>query len=567
MNDFKELRLSKKLTQQQCAEVLGVSRRTIINLEGDNTDTHSDKYHRYLHLLQNQGGPTFHTSVLLGRELTTLSEIASSYRKRDCFNYLMDYLQNDYRGKVFILFGLRRSGKTTLIYQALSQIDRSVSAYIKVKEGDTMGGLVKDINVLKAKGIRNLFIDEATLLDDFIATSATLSDVYAALGMKVILSGTDSLGFAFAANEELYDRNVMVHTSYIPFREWSYLLGIDDIDQYIEYGGTLKPENMGFDDPDYKNEEVSFRDEESTRKYIDTAISRNIQRSLKNFDFGSRFGHLKALYDGGELTSAINRIIEDMNHEFLLSVVTRAFKSHDLGSSRQILTHSRDEETQTALYDIDQVSVLTRLKEILDIKEKEEQRIQISQEGVNQIREYLSALDLIKPVEVVYGDGTGAKHIVFTQPGMRYSITKALVYSLLLDSHFSSLPEKTKRIIIETILADVKGRMLEDMVLLETSLSSRGKRVFKFIDFTLGEYDMAIYDPGEDQVDIFEIKHSSSLFLKAQAKFLTKEDLRASLQKRFGKIRRAYCLYRGKDAEEEGIIYRNVESFLQNGCR
>ena len=37
-----------------------------------------------------------------------------------------------------------------------------------------------------------------------------------------------------------------------------------------------------------------------------------------------------------EFTNAVNRIIEDMNYRFLVSVITRDFKSHDLGSASQI---------------------------------------------------------------------------------------------------------------------------------------------------------------------------------------------------------------------------------------
>lgn len=32
----------------------------------------------------------------------------------------------------------------------------------------------------------------------------------------------------------------MVHTTRIPFSEHSRLLGINDVDEYIRYGGTLK---------------------------------------------------------------------------------------------------------------------------------------------------------------------------------------------------------------------------------------------------------------------------------------------------------------------------------------
>ena len=202
-----------------------------------------------------------------------------------------------------------------------------------------MAALTKDLNVLYKNGYKYVFIDEITLLDDFINTAAVLSDVFSMMGMKIVVSGTDSLGFAMANRDELYDRNVTIHTSFISFREYSRLLGINSIDRYIEYGGTLKMENMSFDDPDSAFDDVAFRDDESTRKYIDTAISRNIQHTLKNDRYGEYFNQLRDLYDKGELTNVINRIVEDMNHNFLLKVVEDEFKSHDFGSAKDLLLH------------------------------------------------------------------------------------------------------------------------------------------------------------------------------------------------------------------------------------
>ena len=62
-----------------------------------------------------------------------------------------------------------------------------------------------------------MFIDEITLMDDFINTAAVLSDVFSMMDMKIVVSGTDSLGFAMANRDELYDRSIMIHTSFIPF--------------------------------------------------------------------------------------------------------------------------------------------------------------------------------------------------------------------------------------------------------------------------------------------------------------------------------------------------------------
>ena len=181
-----------------------------------------------------------------------------------------------------------------------------------------MAGLNKDLQLLYDSGIRNVFIDEITLMSDFIDSSSLLSDVYAAMGMKIILSGTDSLGFWLAKNQELYDRAYSIHTTFIPFREYSRLLKKDDIDEYIRYGGTLRAGEIDFDDEDLLSEESAFRSDESTRRYIDTAISKNIQHSLVHCEDGGQFRHLYTLYEAGELTSAINRIIEDMNHRFIL---------------------------------------------------------------------------------------------------------------------------------------------------------------------------------------------------------------------------------------------------------
>ena len=62
-------------------------------------------------------------------------------------------------------------------------------------------------------------------MEDFIEGAAIFSDIYASSGMKIVLSGTDSLGFAFTSKEQLYDRCIMIHTTFIPYREFENVLG------------------------------------------------------------------------------------------------------------------------------------------------------------------------------------------------------------------------------------------------------------------------------------------------------------------------------------------------------
>ena len=86
---------------------------------------------------------------------------------------------------------------------------------------------------LKNELIHIIFIDEVTLMRDFIDSAALFSDVFASMGMKIVLSGTDSLGFWMAKDQELYDRAKLIHTTFILYREYNRLLKMDSIDEYI----------------------------------------------------------------------------------------------------------------------------------------------------------------------------------------------------------------------------------------------------------------------------------------------------------------------------------------------
>lgn len=511
----------------------------------------------------------FETSVIVGKGLEAMSQGVKNWELRDCFDQLEGYLYGKEYDRVCLVFGLRRTGKTTMLRQAIGRMTKenlSRTAYIKARRNDNMAMMNRDLKKLFDAGFRYVFIDEVTLMEDFIDSAALFSDVFAAMGMKIVLSGTDSLGFWLAMDQELYDRAKPIHTTFIPYREYSRLLGIDSIDEYIRYGGTLRAGELAFDDEDVNAQDASFRDDESTRRYIDTAICRNIQHSLACYEAGGHFRHLYSLYEAGELTSAINRIIEDMNHRFLISVLTDDFRSHDLRLTAANLRKERDPEKRTDVLDrVDTEAVTRRLMELLDIRNKEEQSIGITPAHIAEIKQYLAALELIVdcPIETTEPETKPLEHILFTQPGMRYCQAQALVHVLLKDPQFSELSEYEKTRVSDRILEEVRGRMMEDIVLLETmKAADRDHRIFK-LQFEVGEFDMVIYDQKENCCDIFEIKHSSTQ-VPLQYRHLMDEDKCRRTEKRFGTIRGRYVLYRGEDIQmENGVQYRNVESYLK----
>lgn len=511
----------------------------------------------------------FETNVIVGTGLEAMSQGVKNWGLRDCFDQMEGYLYGKEYDRVCLVFGLRRTGKTTMIRQAIGRMTKenlSRAAYIKARKGDNMAMMNRDLKKLFDAGFRYVFIDEVTLMEDFIDSAALFSDVFATMGMKIVLSGTDSLGFWLAMDQELYDRAKPVHTTFIPYREYSRLLGINSIDEYIRYGGTLRAGELAFDDQDVNAQDASFRDDESTRRYIDTAICRNIQHSLACYEAGGHFRHLHSLYEAGELTSAINRIIEDMNHRFLISVLTDDFRSHDLRLTAANLRKERNPEKRTDVLDhIDTQAVTQRLMELLDIRNKEEQSIGITSSHITEIKQYLSALELIVdcPIETAEPGTKPLEHILFTQPGMRYCQAQALVHALLKDPQFSALSEYEKTQVTDRILEEVRGRMMEDIVLLETmKAADKNHRVFK-LQFEAGEFDMVIYDQKENCCEIFEIKHSSEQ-VPLQYRHLIDEDKCRRTERRFGPIQRRYVLYRGEDIQlENGVQYRNVEAFLK----
>lgn len=516
-------------------------------------------------------GDVYETNICTGKSLLEFAEEARGLLTRDAFPRIEAYIRGPRTSKVFVIYGLRRTGKTTMIRQSILSLPddlREHAAYVKVGTGDTLAALNRDLKRLHANGIDLVYIDEVTLLGNFIDSASLFSDVHAAVGMKIVLSGTDSLGFWLAAREELYDRAELLHTTFIPFHEHARLLGTDDIVDYIEFGGTFKIGDRRFGHPDARREEASFRDDETTRLYIDTAIARNIQHSLKGLESKGHFRHLKELYDAGELTDAINRVVEDINHRFVLEVLTRRFKSHDLGSAADLLMKSTAPARSLDVYaSVDVDAVTARLKDILDIKDRDCRSVALTESHVREIREYLRALDLLVSVELRTISGPPFSRDVFVQPGLRYAQAQALVFALGRDSGFNRLAGT--KALVECILDDVKGRMLEDIVLIETRLAFpsssnpfEGFDVFK-LQFDVGEFDMVVRDNANRTCRLFEIKHSGEVTERQFRHLIDMEKIRLVCE-RFGEVTERTVLYRGADADiDGGIHYRNVNAFLK----
>ena len=510
--------------------------------------------------LEETEASPYYTNITTGSDLERVTLPVRDYRKREIFSSLDKYIHSDISGRVFILFGLRRTGKTTLMKQlilTLSAEERDRTAFIQITPSDTLSSLNRDLRVLEREGIRYVFIDEVTLLDEFIEGAAFLSDIYGSMGMKIVLSGTDSLGFVLSSWDELYDRTVMFHTTFIPYREFENVLGVKGIDSYILYGGTMCISGSRY------NSRSPFEKEKDADEYVDSSIARNIQHSLMHYRDGGHFKPLYDLYEKNELTSAVNRVVEDMNHRFTVEVLTRDFRSSNLAISKRNLRKDRNNPSDVLEY-ADTEAVTTRLRELLEIRNRDEQTIEITDTAASAIKEYLLELDIIREVDVVFLAETRErdKRILISQPGLRYAQAKALIESLMEDRTFDSLPAEKKEEVRERILSEIRGRMLEDIILLETSLAFPKKDVF-VLRFPVGEFDMVVADRDEISCEIYEIKHSDRV-VPDQYRHLRDEEKCRRTEHFYGPIISRTVLYRGESTEVGNIRYMNIEEYLKS---
>lgn len=502
----------------------------------------------------------FATTVRTGAALRAFSAPIRNYKKRACFQQLHNYIYGSVQDRVFILYGLRRTGKTTMIRQIfaeMSDAELAKSAFIQTTTKNTLAEVNRDLQYLQTQGFQYVFLDEVTLMEDFIEGAALFSDVYATCGMKIVLSGTDSLGFLFTKDEQLYDRCILLHTTFIPYREFESVLGIQGIDEYIRYGGTMSLGGIHY------NEASTFASKESADEYVDTAIARNIQHSLRCYQYEGHFRNLRNLYEKNELTSAINRVVEDINHRFTLEVLTQDFKSHDLGISASNLRRDRNNPTDI-LDRIDLSTVTEGLRKLLEIRNKPEQTVVLDNAHVFEIKEYLDLLDLTQDIDIRSLPDVSRKfsRTVIAQPGLRYAQADALIRSLLQDETFAALSLLERTTVQERILDEIRGRMMEDIVLLETKLANPKKEVF-VLQFPIGEFDMVVFDPAAGSCQVFEIKHSAE-GVPQQYRHLIDEEKCAQTEHRFGPITGRFVLYRGEDRMlENGVVYQNVEDYLK----
>lgn len=475
----------------------------------------------------------------------------SNFDKRDIYASLSSYLNSPNNRRVCALFGLRRTGKKTLMLQSMLELPVEDIAYIQCQYGNDMGQLNSILCSEELKDKKYVFLDEVTKLDNFVNTASLLADRFAITGRKLVLSGTDSYALALAGRKELYDRMVFLPTTYIPFKEYNRLLH-RDLDDYIRYGGTL-------------TDGYTFYNADSEDIYFNSSIAKNIENSLAQAGRDGEFGSLREFYNRGEFVSFLQKIVELSNRSFLMRTVNRMFKSHDLGSLYDLLLKNPSTSNIDFSF-LKSEKLREAFMEALAIKEP---LLSVATEKeMAEARKYLEWADVIYQVP-------NSEDVIFIQPGLRYAQLEKEVEVLRDYKEIQDLPFAVHNVLFNKLESDIKGRMLEDIIYYQLAKDKEFSSDFSIkkyqatveTDKGLQDHEIDICLKGKKKNDSFwlEVKYSDE-FSPEQAIHLLDEDLRQQYRAEagsdvFGQI----IVYRGKtENRAKGLLTVNATDFLLN---
>lgn len=510
-----------------------------------------------------QGGRYFTMIVYQGEELKSFIDesLNFTFKERFLLKDLHAYMTSGNNRKACCLYGLRRTGKTIMMLQEIKNLgDYKNSLLIRCFVDDSMwqvGEAVEEA-IRNSPGLKYVFIDEITRAKRFINTCSFLADDYAMRGIKVVLSGTDSLGFLIAEGDELFDRITFLHTTYIPFAEYNYLLGKSIMD-YIRYGGTLTD-----------GEENVFYNSDRAALYTNSAIVYNISNTITRWNDGSNYACdvLRDIMAHNDLSSAIRKVIEYHNRKFLADIINADFKSHDLGSLIELMSKPGSGLGNPEIVDTEAMN--DRVRIFLGIKEH--LYSQIDKNAVDAIIGYLKKLDVLYPIPKTGGlDAVKDEEYLFTQVGMRHCQAAALADALITSEEFEGYTKKQRELMIQKIESDINGQILEDIVFYQAARDlgcrrqpDRRHEVSKYRNLEGREIDLLIMDFCSETVLAIEVKLSREK-AAGQRKHLMDMEVCGDIEAKTGlEIANKAVVYLGENGEsEDGVLYINAEDFLK----
>lgn len=481
--------------------------------------------------------------------------------ERDAVSVAENYLNDDKKlnGKVLVLYGLRRTGKTTIMEQLIQKNkDNEQCAFYEVEDGDNFDDIKKIIIQEKQKGTTFLCLDEITKADDFLTNASVLPDIFAKEGMKIILTGTDSLGFQFAEENELFDRTIRINTTHIPFAEHCRVLNTNDCDDYIQSGGLMK---KGL-------EREAVYDYNSACKYLDSAVSENIIKSIKKSLNDNCLDELSFT----ELKTIIEKMVENYSGKFNKKLIQNKLKTASIGYLEKKYPDVLEEDIITKLV-LEKKNIINDFLHEINADENIEHVI--TDKMIRTLERYLIDMNLLSATlqtnyyytdELGWREGDTEHEYYIVQPAIKYYHLQKAKEFINNEDYYKQLSYAQKEYLKDKLDEKIKGDMTEQIVIFDTAkdLKERyiiNKPVFYINGQKKGEYDMLIYDKKENKYWGFEIKHTTQPYY-LQEQHLNNKQIKEVIDDKYGHRENVCVLYRGNPFfSDSGVYYLNITDF------
>lgn len=227
--------------------------------------------------------------VLTGKTLESYVASARRFRPRDYVQSIVNYITNDDYFRVFIVHGIRRTGKTVSLLHSIDAY-RATSAYKEHPQDIVFMTLTSDITfeTLASELLKYnncvLFVDEITRVTDILAHASYLSDVLCiSNNIKLIISGTDSFVFTLALVDALYGRAYIARSTYLSYKEYVRLFSLEKSQSsYKQYRARGAVYSADFNKLDKALNSINF----AIIRNIYNTINRNKEHLIKDGTYG-----------------------------------------------------------------------------------------------------------------------------------------------------------------------------------------------------------------------------------------------------------------------------------------
>jgi len=494
---------------------------------------------------------------------------------RDCFKDVMSYLTDESREqyKVCAIYGLRRTGKTTIMEQCIEMLpDKEKAVFITCNNTTNYWKIYDFIGESIDKGYKYIFIDEITYSDGFQEAGESLANVFVRhKNARIVITGTDSLGLALPTYNLQYDRTLMIHTSYIPFAEYSRITGIDSLDTYIEKGAVFEPDLLS----DYYK----------THRYVDTAISDNLINSLERSEGIDRYpAALSEIYEKYELKNAIERIINKYSQDLTAKAIRKEFKAGIIGTELTNIATSREKpDNIRVVLNYDKLN--ENIAEALGIIKNSELSVRVTEEHKKAIYDFLKDMDVFVSLPVLksYNDKESGRNLeMITQPAIYHANIKHSINALRdSDNWLENATDQQKTRLIKGSYNVAYGNIMENIIISDvyhTLSDGNDVQIDDLFDSSSGrwyvsklrqhingkdyEADLIIYDKERKETYIFDVKHSSE-YAPEQSLALEDNGFNKYIEKNFGKVAGKGILYNGVTLNEYDVPRISASRFLK----